>query len=336
MKSSDGERDMPGKKGKGSDNPAPVHKSNRLGELKISLKARLRGMQYSLFLLRKSRLSVIGFAIVMIMIFIALIAPLIATFFLPHDQLPPPYANPLRIPRDYNVTAPLPPGSPGHPLGTGQFGTDIYYGLVYGAQVSMRMAIVVVGIGFLIGILLGAISGYFGGVIDEIVMRVTDVFLSVPFLILAMAVVVVMGPGLDNIMMAFIIVWWPGYARLVRGQVLSIRENVYIEAARAIGSSNSRIIFRHILPNSFAPIIVNATMDMGTIVLVTAGLSYIGFGAEPGTAEWGRMVSDGQQYFIAGAWWMVVFPGLMIMLFVLGFNLMGDGLRDILDPKLKK
>lgn len=327
---------MPNKEEKKSNESFAGRMSVLLGEFKKSIKARLRETRYSFFLLRKSRLSVIGFAIVLIMVMIALIAPLISTLFLPHDLLPPPYANPLRIPRDYNVTAPLPPGSPGHPLGTGQFGTDIYYGLIYGAQVSMRMAIVVVGIGFVIGILLGAVSGYFGGVIDEIVMRVTDVFLSVPGLILAMAVVVVLGPGLDNIMLAFIIVWWPSYARLVRGQVLSVRENVYVEAARAIGSSGSRIIFRHILPNSFAPILVNATMDMGTIVLVTAGLSYIGFGADPGTAEWGRMVSDGQQYFIAGSWWMVVFPGLMIMMFVLGFNLMGDGLRDILDPKLRK
>ncbi len=305
-------------------------------ELRVSLKARLKGMRYSLFLLRKSKLSIVGMAIVIAMVVIAISAPILSTLFLPQDLIPPPTADPLRIPRNYSSPLPLPPGTPGHPFGTGIYEQDIYYGIVWGAQVSMKIAIVVVGIGALVGIVLGALAGYFGGVIDEILMRITDVFLAVPALILAMAVVVVLGPGLDNIMYAFIIVWWPGYARLVRGQVLSVRENAYIEAARAVGAGNFRIIRRHILPNSWAPMLVNAPMDMGTIVLVTAGLSYIGFGANPGTAEWGRMVSDGQFYFIQGSWWMVFFPGMAIMLFVLGFNLMGDGLRDILDPKLRK
>jgi peptide/nickel transport system permease protein len=311
-------------------------KPSAFGEMKVSLKARLKGMRYSFFLLRKSKLSLIGMMIVIALVIVAIFAPLLATLFLPHDLIPSPTADPLRIPRNYSVSMPLPPGTPGHPLGTGTYEQDIYYGLIWGSQVSMKIAIVVVGIGALVGIILGALAGYFGGVIDEILMRITDVFLSVPGLILAMAVVVVLGPGLDNIMYAFIIVWWPGYARLIRGQVLSIRENAYIEAARAVGAGSLRIIRSHILPNSWAPMLVNATMDMGTIVLVTAGLSYIGFGANPGTAEWGRMVSDGQYYFIHGSWWMVFFPGMAIMIFVLGFNLMGDGLRDILDPKLRK
>jgi len=308
----------------------------RLKDIKNALLPRLRELRFSLYLMKKSKISLVGLAIVLIMIIIAIIAPYIATAFLPENLLPGPNADPMRIPRDYSIITPLPPGSEGHPFGTGEYSTDIYYGIIYGAHVSMRIAIFVVGIALLIGLALGSISGYFGGIVDEIVMRITDVFLSVPGLILAMAVVVVLGRGLDNIMLAFTIVWWPAYCRYVRGQVLTVRESTFIEAARATGARDSRIIVKHILPNSLAPLLVAATMDMGTVVLVTAALSYIGFGADPGMAEWGRMVSDGQQYFIAGSWWMVVFPGLAIMMFVLGFNLLGDGLRDILDPKLRK
>jgi len=309
----------------------------RWQEVKAVLLPRLREIRFSLFLLKKSKLSLVGIGIILFMAAIALSAPYISTLFLPENLIPAETADPIRIPRDWTVSLPLPPGTPGHPLGTGQYAMDIYYGIVWGARVSMWIAIFVVGLACIIGVALGAVSGYFGGVVDEIIMRVTDVFLSIPGLILAMAVVIVLGYSLDNIMLALALVWWPAYTRIIRGQILSIRENTYVEAAKSIGAGEARIIFKQILPNSLAPLFVAATMDMGTIVLVTAALGFIGFGAPPGSAEWGVMISDGQNFFLfGGAWWMVLFPGIAIMLFVLGFNLLGDGLRDVMDPKLRK
>jgi peptide/nickel transport system permease protein len=187
----------------------------------------------------------------------------------------------------------------------------------------------------IIGIFLGGIAGYFGGKLDELLMRITDVFLSIPYLILAIAVAAALGRSIENIMMALILVWWPQYARLLRGQVLSIRENQYVEAARSVGSSNWRILFRHVIPNSFAPLLVQITLDLGAVLLVAAGLSFIGLGASPGTAEWGLMISSGRMHMFH-AWWYVAFPGLAIVLTVLGFNLLGDGIRDITDPKLRR
>ena len=196
-----------------------------------------------------------------------------------------------------------------------------------------------------VGIILGAVSGYYGGKIDDLLMRITDIFLSIPALILVMAVAAILSRSLDNIMLALIVVWWPPYARLIRGQVLSVKENAYVESARAIGAKKNRILFRHIIPNSLAPMLVSVTLDIGGVVLVAAGLRPIGFGPPSGTAEWGKMVSDGQEYFLStiyyhrGAYnpyWMVVFPGAMIFIFVMGFSLFGDALRDILDPRLRR
>jgi peptide/nickel transport system permease protein len=197
----------------------------------------------------------------------------------------------------------------------------------------------------IVGTVVGAVAGYYGGKVDEVLMRVTDIFLSIPGLILAMAIAAILLRSLENIMLSLIIVWWPPYARLVRGQVLSIRENTYVEAAKAVGVKKTRVLFRHILPNSYAPLLVNITMDIGVVVLVAAALSYIGYGPPSGTAEWGKMISDAQPYFRATVYyngeamypyWTWFFPGVMIFLFVMGFNLLGDALRDILDPKTRK
>jgi peptide/nickel transport system permease protein len=193
----------------------------------------------------------------------------------------------------------------------------------------------VIAISTLIGVVLGGLAGYFGGVLDEILMRITDVFLSIPYLILALAIAAALGRSIDHIMEAMIITWWPTYARLMRGQVLTIREQPFVEAARSVGANNSRILLRHILPNSLAPLLVQITLDLGAVLLVAAGLSFIGLGASPGTAEWGLMISDGRA-FMFHAWWYVTFPGLAIVLVVLGFNLLGDGLRDVTDPKLRR
>jgi peptide/nickel transport system permease protein len=222
-----------------------------------------------------------------------------------------------------------------HTLGTTTFGEDVLTGIILGAAISVRIGIVVVFISTLIGSLLGALSGYFGGHADELIMRITDVFLAIPGLVLALAVAAALGRNLDNVMLALIVVSWPGYTRLVRGQALSVRENTYIEAARASGASELRVITRHLIPNTLSPILVQAAFDTGTIVLVAAGLSFLGLGAQPGTPEWGLMVSTGFEFFPQN-WWQVSFSGLMIFLFVFGFNLLGDGVRDIADPRLRR
>jgi len=225
-----------------------------------------------------------------------------------------------------------------HILGTTVDGEDVLSGILLGSAISIRIGLIVVVLGTLIGSVLGAVAGYVGGLSDEVIMRVTDIFLSIPGLILAMAVAAAIGRSIDTVMYALIVVWWPPYTRLVRGQALSVRENTYIEAARASGGSESRVVFRHILPNALSPILVQASLDVGSVVLVAAGLSYLGLGAQAGTPEWGLMVSKGFTYFppAGNNWWQVGFAGLMIFLFVLGFNLLGDGVRDILDPRLRR
>jgi len=303
---------------------------------KKSLMPRIRETRYSLNLLRKSLLAMVGLVIVIGIVLIAIFAPFLA-------PVPEGHPDPMIIPKDFQ--APKPPGAEGYILGTGKLGADIYYGVIWGSRTSIEIALFVISVSSVIGIVLGAVAGYKGGKVDEVVMRVTDVFLSIPGMILAMAVVAVLARSLENIMLALIVVWWPPYARIVRGQVLSVRENTYVEAAKAVGATEGRILFRHVVPNSLAPMLVAATMDLGVVVLVAAGLSYIGFGPPTGTAEWGKMVSDGQEFFLStvyyngepyNPWWMVTFPGLMIFLFVMGFNLLGDGLRDILDPRLRR
>ena len=304
--------------------------------IRKSIAPRISELRYSLFLVRKSLLAVVGIVSVLAIVIMAVFAPVLA-------PVPANQDDPLYIPRDFK--SPKPPGAEGFILGTGYLGVDIYYGLVWGARTSIYISLFVVLIASILGIVLGAIAGYYGGAVDELLMRITDVFLSIPGLVLAMAVAAVLSRSLENIMLALIIVWWPPYARIVRGQVLTIRENTYVEAARAVGAKKSRVLFRHVVPNSLAPMLVSATMDLGVVVLVAASLSYIGFGPPTGTAEWGRMVSDGQQYFLStviydgveyNPWWMVTFPGLAIFMFVMGFNLLGDGLRDILDPRLRR
>ena len=300
-----------------------------LESIRMALKPRIRELRFSLHLMSRSLTSIVGFLLLAFLIVLAAVPQFFAS--------PMPGHDPFEMPFNVNLRAPMPPQwTHGFKLGSGLNGADIYYGIIWGSRVSMSFAIQVVGVSAIIGTLLGLLSGYKGGVIDEIVMRVTDIFLSIPNLILVMAIAAVLGRNLNSTKLALMIVWWSGYTRLIRGQVLSIRENTYVDAARASGSSETKIMLRHILPNSWAPMLVNATMDMGTVVLVMAGLSYLGLGAPSGYAEWGKMVNDGQAWFIAGKWWMVLFPGIAILTFVLAFNLMGDGLRDVLDPKMRK
>ncbi|MCU0859234.1 MAG: ABC transporter permease [Thermoplasmata archaeon] len=291
------------------------------------LAPRLRELKFDLHLLSKSATSIAGLILLLMLIVVAAVPWVFAE---PND--PDPY----QIPFDKYVPDPLPPLTDGFILGSGNNGADIYYGIIWGARLSMSFSIQVVLASVVVGTFLGLVSGFKGGVIDEMIMRLTDIFLSVPSLILVMAIAAVMGKDLGATKLALIAVWWSGYTRLVRGQVLSIRENSYIDAARASGSGEGKIMLRHIFPNSWAPVLVSATMDMGTVVLVMAGLSYIGLGAAHGMAEWGVMINDGQKYFVIGYWWMVFFPGMAILTFVMAFNLLGDGLRDIFDPKMRR
>jgi len=192
-----------------------------------------------------------------------------------------------------------------------------------------------VGLALLIGVPLGAIAGGVGGALDELIMRVTDVFLSFPPLLLAIAIASFLGPSLKNAMLAIAISWWPWYTRIIRGQAVSIRERQFIRAARTIGTPLHRIVFNHILPNTMAPVIVQASMDIGGVILTVASLSFLGLGAQPPTPEWGLLISTSRTYFL-NAWWYSTFPGIAIFLTVLVFNLVGDGIREVLDPKTRK
>jgi peptide/nickel transport system permease protein len=290
-----------------------------VGKWKERNESRIKEFKYSVRLFAKSPLAVLGLLIVVAFILIMIFAPYIAPFGAEE--------------RNWGAMKHAPGGA--YLMGTDETGGDVFSRIIWGAQLSLPVGFAVVIIALILGSIVGAISGFYGGWIDELIMRITDIFLSFPSLVLAMVICAAMGRSLENVMIAMTIVWWPSYARLVRGQVLSVRENKYIEAARALGAKDRRIIFRHILPNSFSPIIVQATMDVGSAILTMASLSFIGFGSKPGQAEWGRMVSEGS-HFMMNQWWMATFPGLAILVICLGFNLFGDGLRDILDPKMRR
>jgi peptide/nickel transport system permease protein len=224
-----------------------------------------------------------------------------------------------------------PPGAR-HWFGTDEVGTDIYTRVVLGARVSLQIGLIITLLATAIGVPLGILAGYVGGPLGETIMRVTDVFLSVPALVLALAIVGALGPGIVNAIVALGLVWWPGYVRLVQSKTLALKGQTFVEAARAVGTGRLRIVFVHILPNCVSPITVKASMDMGSAILAAAGLGFIGLGAQPPYPEWGAMISHGRNY-LPTWWWYSAFPGLFIYLTVLGFNLLGDGLRDILDPQ---
>jgi len=305
-------------------------------EWKKRNESRIKETKFTLNLFRHSFLSMLGLVLILLMILTALFAPFIATEHPNYVTLINPQGKRVTEQRwEIHFEEKLEPISSEHLFGTNDYGYDIFSMIVYGSRLSIKIALMVVVTALIIGIVLGALAGYFGGWMDEIVMRVTDIFFSIPGLILAMAFTAALGRSIEHVMYAMIIVWWPVYTRIIRAQILKTREETYVEAARSLGTTDLKIIFKHILPNSFAPLFVQVTMDMGAVVLTAAGLSFIGLGASPGTAEWGLMISTGRAY-IFQAWWYVFFPGMAIVLFVLGFNLLGDGLRDVLDPKLRR
>lgn len=296
-----------------------LQKRSFIEEWKHKNDSRIKEWRHSVKLFSKSPLAVAGLIIVILFILMAIFAPLLA-----------PYPEGWSDIKIRNM-----PPSQEHILGTEKFGGDILSMIILGSRVSLAIGLSVVFIAVLIGTIVGAIAGYYGGLIDEALMRITDIFLAFPYLVLCMVIVAALGSGLHNVMIAIAIVAWPSYARLIRGQVLSVKERNFIEAARAVGASDWRIITRHVIPNSFSPIIVQSTLDLGGIIITAAALSFIGMGAGPGEAEWGRMITDGQDLLLIAPW-ISTFPGIAILTVCLGFNLLGDGLRDLLDPRMRR
>ncbi len=282
----------------------------------------------------KNPLSLVGIIILVIFIFIAIFAPLIA-------PTPEGHTDPYKIPRDGYFATPQAPDEE-HIFGTTEGQYDIFYGVIWGTRSAFHVGLVVIGIVLVVGIILGSVAGYFGGVIDEIIMRITDIFLAFPTLILAMAIVAAIGPSLRSVIIALTVVSWPSYARLIRGDILQVREEDYIEASRGIGASNSRVILRHALPNAIYPTLVMASLDIGAVVLAAAALSFLGLGAPEGYADWGQLTSFARNWVVGPSgdplkyWYAVTIPGLFILFFVLGWNLLGDAFRDILDPRLAR
>lgn len=294
----------------------------------------MKGLKFFFFHIRRNPLSIIGLVLIVTFAIIAIFAPLIAPT--PEGQF-----NSYMIPRDGYASTPEPP-SEEHIFGTTQGQYDIFYGVIWGTRTAFQIGLIVMGVVLLIGIFLGSIAGYFGGIIDEIIMRITDVFLAFPPLILAMAVTIALGPSIQSVMTAIIIVSWPSYARVIRGDILAVREEDYIEASRSVGSSHLRVIVRHILPNSIYPIFIMASLDIGAVVLTAAALSFLGLGVPEGYADWGQMINFARNWIVGtpsntfAYWHTVTIPGLFIFFFVMGWNLLGDSLRDILDPRLAR
>lgn len=268
--------------------------------------------------LKRNKMAMFGLAIILLLIILALFADVIA-----------PYGY-----DDQNLKDRLTPPNSQYLLGTDNFGRDILSRIIYGSRISLQVGFIAVGISAIIGGALGSIAGYYGGKLDNFVMRAMDILLAIPSILLAISIVAALGPGLQNVMIAVGIGSIPSYARIVRASVLSIRDQEFVEAARAVGANDFRIITKHILPNAMAPIIVQATLGVAGAILSAAGLSFIGLGIQPPTPEWGAMLSSGREY-LRDNWYVATFPGLAIMITIFALNLLGDGLRDALDPRLK-
>lgn len=269
--------------------------------------------------LMRNRAALVGLIIILIFAILAVFAPLFAP------------ANPL----EQNISARMtPPFIDGYILGTDDLGRDLLSRILYGGRISLIIGGVSVSISLVLGIVLGIVAGYFGGWVDKLIMRIIDIMLAFPYILLTIVIVAILGPSLFNAMVAIGISQMPRYARVIRASVMAEREQDYVLAEKSLGASNIELMFRTILPNAMAPTIVQATLGVGEAILSSAGLSFLGLGAQPPTPEWGLMIASSKQ-FITSAWWIVTLPGIAILLAVLGFNLLGDGLRDILDPRLK-
>jgi peptide/nickel transport system permease protein len=266
---------------------------------------------------RRNHLAMLGLFITVTLLLAAIFAPLIA----PHDPIAQSLANRLQ-----------PPLSPGHLMGTDDFGRDIFSRILYGSRITLYIVGLVILTAPVAGLIIGTVAGYFGGWVDAVLMRITDIFLAFPKLILALALVAVLGKGMENAVLAIALTSWPPYARVARAETLTVRNSDYIAAVRLQGAGATRIIWGHIMPMCLPSVIIRVTLDMAGIILTAAGLGFLGLGVQPPDPEWGVMISAGRK-FLFEQWWVATMPGLAIFLVSLGFNLMGDGLRDVLDPK---
>ena len=273
--------------------------------------------QQAFYHLRRNPLVVLGLVIATLWMLTAIFAPLIA----PVEPLKQDLVNRLQAPGDLFL------------MGSDELGRDIFSRVLWGSRITIPASLAVIFMGSILGVIIGAVAGYAGGLIDEQLMRLTELFMAFPFIILAMAVTAALGADILNAVLALSVVWWPRYARVLRGLVLEVKAQEYVEAAHSAGAGGLYVLFRTILPNCIAPAVILATLDIGTAVISFAALSFIGLGPEPSSPEWGRMVSIGIDFF--DQWWMWLFPGLAIASLVMAFNFIGDGLRDILDPRLR-
>jgi len=319
--------------------------THRLRKIKVGMEPTLKELRFMISRMKKSPLSIVGIAILLFFGAIALLAPVLA---------PPVGRDPYMIPRDGWAYTPEPPGTPvskpillDHGWKTHLFGTtetqfDLYYGCIWGTRTAFRVGFMVVGAALAISILIGSIAGYYGGIIDELTMRFTDIIFAFPGLILAMALVTALGQSLDNVMFALILVGWPSYSRVIRGEILRVKQEDYVEAAKAVGCSDFRVLVKHVLPNAIYPLLIMASLDIGAIVLSAAALSFLGLGAPMGYADWGQMIARSRNWITGDPanpyqyWYTFLIPGLFIFSFVLGWNLLGDAFRDILDPTLRR
>jgi len=294
---------------------------------------RLRELRFTLYRIFRNPSAIIGFTLLLFFTGVALFAPQIA---------PPKYAhNPYMMPHKGYSPTPKPP-SASHIFGTTAGQYDIFYGAVWGTRTAFKIGLFVVGIAVLVGITLGSLSGYYGGIVDELLMRLTDVMWAIPTLVLAMAIVVAFGRGLDKIMIALALVHWRWYVRVIRSEILTLRDRDFVQAAQILGISDLKIILRHLLPNAIYPVLIIASMDMGSMVITASFMSFVGLGAAKGYADWGQMVALARNYIIGPPddplkfWYTIAVPGGCIVLFVLAWNLIGDALRDAFDPKLRR
>lgn len=286
-----------------------------------SLKPKIYKIRTDIYLLSRNKLTFVSLVFIVLLVALAILAPYIV-----------PY--PKHISDAANVAFKLTAPCQEYLFGTDELGRDIFSRIIYGTRISLLASVFAVALAMLIGITLGAIAGALGGIVDDIIMRICDIFLSFPSLLLAIVIAAFAGPSLRNALIAIAISWWPWYARIVLGQAISLKERQFVKAARALGNVQSKIIFQHIVPNCMGPVIVQATMDLGGIILTLASLSFLGLGAQAPTPEWGLMINTSKTYFM-NAWWYSVFPGLAIFVTVLAFNLIGDGLREIMDPRTR-
>ncbi|MDB5661313.1 MAG: D,D-dipeptide transporter permease [Cypionkella sp.] len=281
------------------------------------MQSRLGQSYLSWLRLRRNPLAMIGLMITAVLIFVAIFAPLLA----PHDPITQELGRRL-----------LPPGTAGNILGTDDFGRDILSRILYGSRITLYIVLLVILTAPVVGLIIGTVAGYFGGWVDTILMRITDIFLAFPKLILALALVAVLGPGMENAVLAIALTSWPPYARVSRAETLTVRNSDYIAAVKLQGAGPIRIIWGHVIPMCLPSVIIRVTLDMAGVILTAAGLGFLGLGVQPPLPEWGLMISAGRK-FLFEQWWVATMPGLAIFIVSLGFNLLGDGLRDVLDPK---